>query len=252
MKRTIFLLYGTVCYLLFFVTFCYAIGFTGGLIVPKSLDYGSAELLYGPAWFAGVSAILINVLLLGIFGLQHSIMARREFKVVWMKIVPEPIERSTFVLATCICLNLMFWQWRLMPEIVWQIGNPAAIWMLKGLFFLGFGIVFYATVLIDHFDLFGLRQVWGYFKNQKNTSSAFVTPSMYNITRHPLYLGFMIAFWATPVMTQSHLLFAAVTTIYMLVAIQLEERDLTHIFGDTYREYKKRVPMILPFPKGSK
>lgn len=241
MKRSLFLFYGIFCYLLFFGTFCYAIGFVGGFLVPKGINDGGKGLTGNP--------FLINMLLLGVFGLQHSIMARQEFKAWWTKIVPVPIERSTYVLFTCIILNVMYWQWRPMTEVVWEVNHVVGGYFLNGLFFAGFGLVFYATILIDHFDLFGLRQVVNHWTGKEHKSSLFTTPTLYKMTRHPLYLGFMIAFWATPFMTRGHLLFAVVCTVYMLVAIQLEERDLIKLFGDDYRNYKKRVPMILPFPK---
>jgi len=241
MSKFFFLIYGTVSYLLFFVTFLCAIGFVGGYVLPKTINDGTE----GPL----TTAILINVLLLGLFGLQHSIMARPEFKAHWTKIMPKPIERSTFVLLTSLILQLMFWQWRPMPETVWQVDNTIGSGILTVVFFLGFLIVLYATFLIDHFDLFGLKQVILHFQGKKHVEKEFKSPSLYKLVRHPIMLGFIIAFWSTPHMTQGHLLFAVVTTVYILVAIQLEERDLKNILGGDYMNYSASTSMILPVPK---
>lgn len=238
MKKTLFLLYGIVSYLAFFGTILYAIGFTGNLLVPKSID-GIPEV---PLW----QALLTNTAFLLLFAVQHSTMARPAFKRWWTQYVPKPVERSTFVLLTSVILSTMFAFWQPMGGVVWQIENETAKVVLLALFLLGWAMVFLATFLINHFDLFGLRQVWLYFRGQPYTHLPFRVPFLYKYVRHPLYLGFLIAFWSTPVMTVTHLLFALATTGYILTAIQLEERDLVAHFGQRYRDYRKQVPMILP------
>jgi protein-S-isoprenylcysteine O-methyltransferase Ste14 len=242
MGRALAFLYGLVTYGLFLLTFLYAIGFVTNLAVPKSIDTG----VEGPIG----QAILINVLLLGLFGLQHSVMARPAFKTWWTRIVPKPIERSTFVLATCVVLGLMYWQWRPITVVVWQVDHSAARAVLAGIGALGWVIVLYSTMLIDHFDLFGMRQVMLYLRNRPYTHHPFMERSLYRLIRHPLMLGFLIAFWSTPIMTGGRLLFAIVTTLYVLFAIQIEERDLVRLLGEDYRLYRQRTPMILPWIKG--
>jgi protein-S-isoprenylcysteine O-methyltransferase Ste14 len=242
MGRILAVAYGTVSYLIFFVTFLYAVGFVGNLVVPKSIDSGE------PAGSL-LSAVLINVVLMSIFALQHSIMARPEFKERWTRIVPKPVERSTYVLLSSLALLLLFWQWRPMTGVVWSVENAAGRYLLYAIFFLGFAIVLTSTYLINHFDLFGLRQVYLYGRGREYTQLNFGTPFLYKIVRHPLMLGFIVAFWSTPVMTYGHMLFAAVTTVYMLVAIQLEERDLVNAHGDSYENYRRQVSMIVPIPK---
>lgn len=242
MGRVITVVYGLICYFAFFGTILYAIGFTENMVVPKGIDGGTIG--------STGQSILINVLLLGAFAIQHSIMARPAFKVWWTKIIPKPIERSTYVLLASGLLCLMFWQWRPMTNAVWDFQPPAVRYILFGLSFLGWAMVFYSTFIIDHFDLFGMRQVFLYLKGKEYTDLKYAERSLYKIVRHPLYLGFITAFWFTPTMTQGHLLFAAVTTAYILVAIQLEERDLMKGLGQDYVDYRKRTPMILPFPKG--
>lgn len=239
--RLLALIYGFVCYLIFFGTFLYAIGFVGNIYVPKSLDSGPTTAL--------LPAVLINLGLLTIFALQHSIMARPGFKKVWTAIVPEPIERSTYVLFSSAALLLLFAYWQPMGGIVWEVTNPTGMAVLYGLFGFGWLLVLVSTFLIDHFDLFGLRQVWLYFRNEEYTHPPFGTPGPYKLIRHPLYLGWLFAFWSTPTMTLAHLLFALVTTAYILVAIQFEERDLKKILGQAYVNYCKKVPMIIPFTK---
>jgi protein-S-isoprenylcysteine O-methyltransferase Ste14 len=239
LQRVLFFSYGVICYVLFLGAFFYVPGFMTNLIVPKSIDSGAPGLLGG--------AILINVLLLAAFALQHSVMARPAFKAWFTRFVPRPIERSTYVLLSTLLLYLLYWQWRPMTAVVWEIEHAVGSSILLGLCFLGWFIVFYATLLIDHFDLFGLRQVTLYLLGKPYRHGEFVTPSLYKFMRHPLYLGWLIFFWATPRMTSGHLLFALVTTSYIFVAIKLEEKDLEGFLGDSYRRYRETTPMILPF-----
>lgn len=241
MKKTIFLLYGVVSYLLFFGTFLYAFGFVGNLFVPKSIDGAPQVSLF--------NAILINGGLLLLFALQHSIMARPAFKKWWTKFVPEPIERSTYVLLSSLCLLLLVWQWQPMGGFIWVVKSAWGEGMLTALFVIGWLIVFLSTCMINHFDLFGLRQVWFYFTGKKYEPLRFRVPFFYRYVRHPLYFGWLIAFWATPVMSAAHLLFALLTTGYIFTAIIFEEKDLVSNFGNRYSEYKKQVPMILPVGK---
>jgi protein-S-isoprenylcysteine O-methyltransferase Ste14 len=238
-KRIAFFAYGLVCYAVFFVTFLYAIAFVGGFGVPATLD--------GPATAPLAQGIAINAALLGVFAIQHSVMARRWFKERWTKIIPPALERSTYVLLASLALILLFWQWRPLGGVVWEVHDPVARAVLYALFAFGFTLVLVATFLINHFDLFGLRQVWLYLTNKPYTKPQFGTPVLYRVVRHPLYLGFLFAFWATPKMTFAHLLFAVATTAYILIAIQFEERDLIHEHGQSYEQYRQRVPMIVPF-----
>ena len=241
MFRLFAFLYGSVSYLVFLATFLYAIGFVSGVLVPKHVDSGVAT-----AW---PLALAIDLGLLGLFAVQHSGMARPAFKRWWTRIVPAPIERSTFVLASSLVLALLYWQWRPLPAPAWDVEAEAARWLLHGLAALGWLLVLASTFLIDHFDLFGLRQSWRAALGRGPSPAApFVTRALYRIVRHPIMLGFLVAFWAAPTMSAGHLLFALATTGYILVAVKcLEERDLVAQFGDTYRDYQRRVPMLLPW-----
>jgi len=240
-RRIAFFTYGVVCYAIFFATFLYAIGFIGGFGVPRTLD-GKPS---GPL----VAALAIDAGLLAIFALQHSIMARVWFKNAWTRIVPPPVERSTYVLFSSAALILLFWQWRPLGGVVWSVDNESARLLLRALFAFGWGLVLVATFLINHFDLFGLRQVWLYLVGKPYTHLRFATPGPYRLVRHPLYVGWFFAFWMTPVMSSAHLLFAVMTTGYILVAIQFEERDLVRYHGQAYADYRRRVPMLVPFMK---
>ena len=237
--RLIATLYGLACYAMFLVVILYSIGFVSGLFVPKTIDSGTVVPVG--------QAVIINLVLLTIFALQHSVMARQPFKRWWTKFVPEPIERSTYVLFANLSLALLLWQWRPMPTVVWEVTNPQLAMGLLAFSFFGWAIVFLSTFLINHFELFGLSQVIRNLRGKPTPAAHFSTPFLYGFVRHPLYLGFLIAFWSAPVMTQGHLLFAAVTTAYILVAIALEERDLVALFGDEYRRYQQRVSMLIPF-----
>jgi methanethiol S-methyltransferase len=237
MRRWIFFAYGVFCHLLFLATFAYMAGFVGNFWVAKSIDSAPDESL----WAAGV-----NLLLIGLFGLQHSIMARPRFKDHWTRVIPQPIERSTYVLISIVVTLFLMWQWRGLDTLIWDVTHPVARGLLWGLFAVGWLLVFAATLMIDHFDLFGTRQVWLYLRRRPYTALPFRTPLLYNHIRHPLYVGWALAFWATPHMTLGHLLFAGSLTLYMAFAARIEERDLVGHFGAIYRAYQRSVPMFIP------
>jgi protein-S-isoprenylcysteine O-methyltransferase Ste14 len=243
MTRFISFLYGLAAYLVFFFTFLYAIGFVSGLAVPKTIDTGPVVPM--------AEALIVNLLLMSLFAVQHSVMARRQFKAWWTQYVPASIERSTYVLFASLALILLFWQWRPMPDTVWQITDPQIAAGVMAFSFLGWLLVLTSTFLINHFELFGLHQVVNNLTGRTMGQPRFKTPVLYKFIRHPIYLGFIIAFWATPMMTLGHMLFAAVTTAYIFVGIFLEERDLVELFGDEYRRYRERVSMIIPWRKSA-
>ena len=240
LSRVLTLVYGVGTYVFFFCTFLYLIGFVGNWVIPKGIDEGSAAASVG-------AAIAVDVLLLGLFGVQHTVMARPAFKEVWTRWVPWYLERQTYVLLSTAILALMAWQWRPLPEPVWRFESPLAVGVLTVVSLAGWGMVLISTFLIDHFELFGLTQTVCYALQRPRVHPKFKERLFYRWVRHPLMLGFLIAFWATPTMSQGHLLFAVVTTLYILVAIQIEERTLVYLHGEQYRSYQRRVPMLLPF-----
>ena len=239
MSRLLVFVYGVISYSVFLVSYLYAVGFVGNFMVPKSLDSAPTAPLG--------TALLINLGLLGLFAVQHSVMARPAFKRQLLRLIPQATERSTYVLVSSLALILLFWQWSPLGGVIWDVQDSSARAVLYGLFGFGFLLVLVVTLLINHFDLFGLRQVWLNLRGREYTSLNFVTPGPYRLIRHPLYLGWLFAFWATPTMTVTHLLFAVMTTAYIFVAIQLEERDLIEAHPQ-YVEYKRRVPMMIPMP----
>jgi len=240
MKRILAFLYGVVCYTIFVCTFVYAMGFVSNLFVPRSIDSLRAAPLG--------EALVVNALLLGLFAVQHSLMARQGFKRLWTRIVAPPVERSTYVLFSSLALILLLWKWEPIGGVVWNVADPGARFALQALSVVGFGIALMSSFLINHFDLFGLRQVYLYLRGRPYTPLGFRTRTVYKYVRHPLYLGFLIAFWSTPTMTIAHLVFALATAGYILVGIQLEERDMVEMHGEKYEAYRSQVSMLIPRP----
>ncbi|MGX9427498.1 MULTISPECIES: methanethiol S-methyltransferase [Bradyrhizobium] len=243
MARISSICFGLIAYATFLGTILYMIGFVFGAVVPKDIDQGPAT--------PTLEAVIINLLLLSLFALQHSVMARRSFKQWWTRFIPHEIERSVYVLLASLVLILLAWQWRPIPAIIWRVADPAAAIALSGLALFGWLIVLFASFQINHFELFGLKQVFA-DPAVSAVGSRFKTPFLYRLVRHPLYLGFIIAFWSTPTMTAGHFLFAAVATAYIFVGASLEERDLIALFGDQYRQYRERVAMLVPWPRSIK
>lgn len=240
MGRILAVIYGIISYAMFLGSFCYAIAFVGDFLVPKTINSGAIESFW--------PSLLINSALLGLFALQHSGMARPGFKKWWTKIIPKPVERSTYVLLASASLCLLFWFWQPMTTPIWSVEYEALRWFLLGLFGLGWVLVVLCTYLISHAHLFGLTQVYDFLKERDLWEPEFQTPSLYRYMRHPMMLGFFLAFWATPDMTMGHFVFSIATTGYILIALQLEERDLIKAFGEKYRKYRKQVPMFIPLP----
>ena len=242
MKKSIAFVYGIFAYIIFLIAFLYAIGFVGNFIVPKSIDTGTETNF--------LQAVLVNALLLGVFVIQHSIMARPAFKKWWISIISPPVERSTFVLLTSLILLLIFWQWQPIKTVVWNAQNETVAAILSGVFFFGWLIVFLSTFMINHFELFGLKQVLDNLKNKQLQPHVLQVNFFYKFVRHPIMLGFIIAFWATPLMTLGHLIFAIGTTVYIILSVKfLEEKTLRYYIGSDYEEYQKKVPMLIPFTK---
>lgn len=243
MARFAACLYGLAAYAVFLVTFLYAVGFVEGMAVPKAIDTGTVV--------PTPDAVLVDLALMSLFAVQHSVMARKPFKRWWMQFVPAPVERSTYVLFASLALALLLWQWRPVPGVVWHVADPLIGGAIVGLSFLGWFFALISTFLINHLELFGLHQVVNNLAGEKMPEPEFRTPLFYSFVRHPIYLGFIIAFWSAPVMTVGHLLFAAVTTAYIFVGIFLEERDLVDLFGDEYRKYRKTASMLIPWRKSA-
>lgn len=242
MTKSIIFLYGVLAYFVFLIAFLYAIGFVGNLIVPKSIDTGMETSIF--------QALGINIILLSVFAVQHSIMARPSFKKWWVSLIGSAAERSTYVLLSSLALLLLYWQWQPLNGIIWAVENDIIYGVLIGLFFMGWLIVFLSTFMINHFELFGLKQIFDNLKNSPHEPPKFQVNFFYKIVRHPIMLGFIIAFWATPIMTVGHLVFAVVTTLYIVIAVKyLEEKDLKMYLGEKYEQYQKEVPMLVPFSK---
>ena len=238
MKHFLTLGYGALCYVAFLASFLYLIGFVGNQVVPRSVDNGVAAPIG--------EAVLINLVLLALFALQHSVMARPAFKRWWTRLVPAAVERSTYVLLSSLLLFLLFWQWRTMPQVIWSVTAPAGRVVLLALFWLGWAIVLTSTFMINHFDLFGLRQAYLASRERPYRELPFRTTLFYRLVRHPIMVGFIVAFWATPTMTVGHLFFALVSTVYIVVGVQFEEHDLANALGEPYRQYRTQVPMLVP------
>lgn len=234
-------IYGSIVYVIFLGTFLYAVGFVGNVLVPKSIDSG----IKGDSG----TSLLINVILLSLFAIQHSLMAREGFKKWWTRIIPSSAERSTFVLITSFLLMLLFWQWQPIPRVIWSVGSPLGRFLLSGIYWSGWVIALLSTFMIDHWELFGLRQVYVNLKEKEIESHRLKISGFYQYVRHPIMLGFIIAFWATPHMTLGHLLFAAATTAYIMIGIHLEERDLLRTHGKAYEDYRQNVSMLLPLKR---
>ncbi|MEP3838286.1 MAG: methanethiol S-methyltransferase [Algibacter sp.] len=242
MKKLLIFLYGIMAYVIFLIAFLYAIGFTGNFIVPKSIDSGIEAPL--------VFSLLINASLLSIFAIQHSVMARPSFKRVLIKVIPKAMERSTYILLSSLALLLLYWQWQPLPQVIWRVENQSISIILVALFFVGWLIVFLSTFMINHFELFGLQQIYNNLKQTNSKPIAFTTRFFYGIVRHPIMLGFLIAFWTTPVMTVGHLFFTVMTSLYIYIAVKFfEEKDLKKFIGEEYEDYVKKVPMFIPFTK---
>lgn len=237
-KKSLVFAYGTLSYVTFLATFLYALAFVGNIGIARTID--------GVPVVPFEQALVINLLLLGLFAIQHSVMARPAFKQWWTRVVPQPAERSTYVLFSSVALLVLFHAWQPMGGSIWDVRHPIGQGVLYTLFAGGWLLVLASTFWINHFDLFGMRQVWLYLRGREYTPLAFKTPWLYRYVRHPLYLGWLFAFWATPTMTAAHLVFAVATTTYILAAIQLEERDLVGVHGQAYADYRKRVPMLIP------
>ena len=238
MKRVLAFSYGTLCYVLFLITFLYGVAFLGNIGLDRTID-GTPSI---PFW----QALCINALLLGVFAVQHSVMARPGFKQWWTTFVPTPVERSTYVLFSSLALLLLFYLWQPMGGTVWEVQDSLARGMVYSLFAGGWLLILVTTFLINHFDLFGMRQVWLYLTEQPYTPITFTTPGLYRYVRHPLYVGWLLTFWAAPTMTTAHLVFSVMTTAYIVIAIQFEERDLAEVHGTAYDEYRTQVPMLVP------
>jgi protein-S-isoprenylcysteine O-methyltransferase Ste14 len=242
MKNLLIFIYGVVAYVIFLGAFLYAIGFLGDFIVPKSINSGDETSM--------INSFIINALLLSIFAIQHSVMARPAFKKVWIKIIPKPMERSTFVLLSSLALVLIYWKWQPITQNVWSIENETASLIIYILYFIGWGIVLLSTFMINHFELFGLEQIYNNLKNRPSKPLTFTTRFFYGVVRHPIMLGFLIAFWATPQMSLGHLFFSIMTTLYIYIAVKyFEEKDLRNFVGPEYDDYVKKVPMFFPFIK---